>query len=197
MDEINFKRSKILVRQLLLCFIDFNRTVLPYFDKRKLYRLPFKEYDRFRVTDKEKFRKELYRLKQYGFIKKYYQGKEQFLTLTKKGESLTKRYLIEQLDFIKPKIWDKKWRLVIFDIPNPKKKSRDAVRRKLENIGFIKLQESVYVFPFECLLEINFLKNTYYLSPYIQYIVAERIESEINLIKKFLRLHVLEDKMIK
>ncbi len=196
MDELTFEKSRILVRQLLLCFVDFNRD-LPFFDKARIYHLSLKKYDKFRMADREKFTKALSYLKQKRFIKKYYKDRESFIELTDKGKELVKKCLTDQLMVIKPKVWDRRWRLVIFDIPNQKRKSRDVIRDKLEHIGFIKLQESVYVYPFECLAEINYLKNNYFLAPYIQYIVADRIETETNLIKRFLDLDVLEQKMLK
>lgn len=82
---------------------------------------------------------------------------------------------------------------MIYDISNDKKNEREAVRRKLENIGFLKLQESVFVFPFECLEVVNLFKETYFLGPYVQYIVAERIESERDLIHEFYDRKILTD----
>lgn len=196
MDELKFKKTKIIARQILLYFIDFNRVVLPYFDKKKIYRIPMKMYDKFRLKDKERFRRELYRLKQQGFVKKYLAGKSDYLELTQKGQKLIKKYLIEGLEIRAPQKWDKKWRIVIFDIPNDKRKMRDVLRNKLQTIGFFELQESVYVFPFDCQNEISFLKNMYFLRPYIQYIVADRIETETDLIKMFLDRGLLSEKLL-
>lgn len=44
--------------------------------------------------------------------------------------------------------WDGYWRLAFYDIPENKKSSRIALQKKLVNIGFGKLQESVYVSPY-------------------------------------------------
>lgn len=197
MNELKFKQTKIMVRQLLLTFIDVNRAILPLFDKRNIYRIPFKAYDKFRENDKESFRLELYRLQQEKIIKKYFDGKEEFIEISIKGKKRLKKYVIDQLDIKQPKVWDKKWHIVIFDIPNSKNKSRDTLRHKLIEIGFIELQESVYVFPFDCRSEIIFLKNLLYLNPYVQYIIADRIETEVDLIKIFLNKEILNDKLIK
>lgn len=183
--DIKLRKTMIISRQILLYFFDFYKVILPIFDKANVYRLPFKAYDRFREKDKIKFSREMYRLKRLGFIKEYFKNKEKSIELTAKGKKYLKRYLAGELIIKKPAIWDKKWRLVIFDIPNDKKAERDVIRRKLERLGFLKLQESVYVFPFECLNEINLIKGLYFLSPYIQYIVAERVETEMNLLKEF------------
>jgi len=197
MDKLKFKLSKIIARQILLYFIDVNRAVLPFFDKYRTYRIAFKEYDEFRANDKEKFRKEIYRLKQEKFIKKYYENKICYLELTAKGKEKLKRCLADELELpVVDNAWDGKWRMVIFDIPNEKSKSRDYLRRKLLNYGFLELQKSIYVFPFDCLNEINFLKNTFYLKPYVQYIVADRIETETDLITIFLDRNILTQNML-
>src|SRR3989344_3239456 len=46
--------------------------------------------------------------------------------------------------------WDKKWRIVIFDIPQKFNKERNRFRYKLKNTGFYMLQKSVFVFPYPC-----------------------------------------------
>lgn len=184
-EYLKLKKTAIVSRQILLYFFDFYRSVIPIFDKARVYRIPFKAYDKFRENDKIKFSREMYRLKRAGIIKKYIDEKGESIELTAKGKRLAKKYLIDQMEVALPRKWDKKWRLVIFDIPNEKRIIRDVLREKLERIGFMKLQESVYVFPFDCQKEIDIMKATYYIRPYVQYIVADRIETEVNLLENF------------
>lgn len=191
MGKLSLKKSGILVKDILLTFIDINRDMLEFFDSRKLYRIPFEKYDDFRNENKTKFRKEIYRLSQEGIIRKYYQDKKWYLELSQKGKKKLKKYVTDQLEIKYPNKWDKKWRIVIFDVPDKKKKSRDVLRSKLLSIGFIELQESVYVFPFDCWPEIEYLKNLLALSPNIQYIVANRIETETDLLETFIDRNVL------
>jgi DNA-binding transcriptional regulator PaaX len=198
MDRESITKTKLLARQILLGFIDINRALAyPFFDSSRMYRASLKKYDKFRFEDKVRFSKEIYRLNQAGFIKKYYDGKDVFIELTGKGKKRVKKYISDEMSIKKSRKWDRKWRIVIFDIPNGKRKSRDYIRNRLEYMGFYKLQESVYVFPFECLDEINYLKNNYFLAPYVQYIVADRIETETNLIKIFLDREILKNNMLK
>ncbi len=194
--NLKLKKTEIIAKQILLYFIDFNRAILPFFDKKRIYRVPFKIYDKFRLENKEKFHHEMYRLKQAGFIKKYFDGKDYYLELLPKGQNQIKTYLTKDLKITSPKKWDKKWRVVIYDIANDKKDKREILREKLNNLGFIELQESVYIHPFDCLNEINLLKNMYYITPHVQYLVVERLETEINLIKKFYDRGILKDSML-
>lgn len=195
-DEINLRKTSIIARQILLYFCDFYRWYIPIFDKRRVYRIPFYYYDKFRSKNKDKFRWEMSRLQRAGFVKKYFDGKDNYLELTQKGKRQIKSYLTKDMEISVPKKWDRKWRLVVYDIADDKKSEREIVRQKLENLGFLKLQESVYVYPFECANEIGLLKGMYFLSPYVQYIVADRIETEIDLIKKFLDRGTLTKNML-
>lgn len=197
MDKIKLKKTSMVARQILLYFVDLNREILPVFDKRNIYRLPFKAYDKFRLQDKTKFSREMYRLKQQGLIKVYLDGKEKNIELTKRGKEKLKKQLVGSLEIHEPLIWDGKWRLVIFDIPDGKKGIRQYLRNKLLSIGFIELQESVYVFPFECLDEINLIRENFFIKPYVQFILADRIETEKNLIETFLDLGILKESQIK
>jgi len=194
--EIKFKKTLAIARQILLYFVDFERYYLPIFDKRRIYKIPFKYYDKFRQKDRERFSHEMYRLKRAGFIKRYFDGKAEIVELLPKGREKIKNYLIQDLEIPKLEKWDRKWRIVIYDISDDKKNEREFIRRKLEVLGFLKIQESVWVYPFDCSNEIDFLKGLFFLSPHVQYIVAERIETEINLIKKFYDKGVLTDKML-
>jgi DNA-binding transcriptional regulator PaaX len=95
--------------------------------------------------------------------------------LTKKGE----RELEKIGDVItKPKKWDGKWRILIFDITETKKSTRDNIRRTLINIGFIKLQNSVWVFPYDCEDLITLLKVDLMVGKEMLYIIADKIEND-------------------
>lgn len=196
MDKLKIRKTEIIARQMLLYFVDFFRLTIPIFDKARFYRIPFQEYDKLRLKDKIKFSHEMYRLKREGVIKRYIDEKGKFIELTPKGQKLIKKCFTEQLEIKSPAKWDKKWRVVIFDIPEDKKRERDILRNKLERMGFLKLQESVYVYPFECGLEIEMLKKMYFIEPYVQYVLADRIETEIDLLEKFYDLGVLEKQKI-
>lgn len=195
-EGLTFRKAKLVSEQILLYFIDFVRATNPRVIKTWKYEIPIREYDRFRQGNKIKFSQEMYRLKQCGIISGYLKDKQKFIKLTKKGKKRLKKYLLSALEIESPSKWDKKWRLVIFDIPDDKKNEREIFRRKLEELGFLKLQESVYIYPFECATQIDYLKRNYLIAPYVQYILADRIETEVNLVKKFHDRGLISDKNI-
>lgn len=98
------------------------------------------------------------------------------LSITKKGESFLQRLEQNNFKISRPKKWDKKWRIVIFDIKEERKSSRDKLRRTLIQIGFKKLQNSVWVYPYNCENLITLLKTDFKIGKDILYIIAEHIE---------------------
>lgn len=107
------------------------------------------------------------------------------IVLTKDGEKKAIRFKLDDIKIKKPKKWDKQWRIVIFDIPNRFKKAREAMRKKLKELGFVKLQESVFVFPYECENEINFIVEVFQIRPFIRFIRASSITNEEQLMINF------------
>lgn len=178
-------RVVLSVKEILMYLVDFGAILFEYGDKSRVYRRSIKEYWKWRDFDKTRFSKDLYRLKRDKFIKIYLEGKNKHIELTVKGKNKIKSYLIADLKIKIPQTWDQKWRIVIFDIPNEKKTARDILAKKLKNLGFLRLQKSVFVFPYDCKSEIDYLKEIYEIKSNVQYIIADRIDTEINLLKYF------------
>jgi len=119
-------------------------------------------------------------------ILKEKEGGNFVVELTEKGKRKVKEIQFENLQIEKPKVWDKKWRVVIFDIPDKfKRKARDALRKKLKELGFYPFQKSVWVIPYPCEKEIQFLCELFKIRPYVNIIVAESIDNDIKLKKYF------------
>lgn len=87
---------------------------------------------------------------------------------TKDGRKMTRKFLLETLEISHPKRWDGKWRIVIFDIPERYKKARHSLWGKLKELNFYPLQKSVWVHPFPCEHEIQFLKNVFNIEPFVE-----------------------------
>ena len=102
-----------------------------------------------------------------------------------KGKALT--YKANNMKIECVGVWDKKWRVVIFDIPEDEREARDALREHLEYMGFFVLQRSVFAHPFNCRNEIDFLIELYGIRKYVRFMVAEHIDNEAHL-KKFFKL---------
>lgn len=103
---------------------------------------------------------------------------KQIICLTVQGKRKILRYSIDKLSIESPKHWDRKWRLVLYDVPKNDKSLGDAIRRTLHNLGFYPIQESVYVYPYSCFTQIEFLRQYYGLGSNVQYMVVEKIEDD-------------------
>ena len=106
------------------------------------------------------------------------------IVLTRKGKLESLTYRFEQMK-IERKDWDGKWRAVVFDVPEKLRGARDALRNKLREIGFCELQKSVFVFPFECRDEIDFVIEFFDLRRYVRVGLLEEIDNNLHLKKLF------------
>lgn len=106
--------------------------------------------------------------------------------ITDNGKKYLRTLDIDNMCLKKSEKWDKKWRLVIFDVPEEQKQARNALRQKLRDLGFVKLQKSVWITPFSCNDEIRFLREIFNISFNVDIITATDIGyHEIKLKKIF------------
>ncbi|MDP3874960.1 MAG: CRISPR-associated endonuclease Cas2 [bacterium] len=106
-------------------------------------------------------------------------------TLTSQGEKILSHWELADYKLTKPKKWDKKWRIVIFDIPEKKKGIRDQVRQIFIATGFRRLQDSVWVYPYDCEDVIGLLKTDFGIGRDLLYVIADQIENDKYLRREF------------
>ena len=105
--------------------------------------------------------------------------------LTKAGKAEVARYFHGELVLQKPKVWDRKYRLVIFDIKEWKRGIRDELRRWLLHLGFVRLQNSVWVYPYECQEIVVLLKSKFRIGKEILYLTVDYLENDYWLRREF------------
>lgn len=152
----------------------------PYFVSNLLRTFP--RANRYKKHSMENL---FYRLKKEGSIAIEKKNNQIYISLTEKGRRKAGRFQINALHIPKQKHWDKKWRIVIFDVPVRLKKVRDSLRYHLKELGFHELQYSVFVHPFPCLGEIEFITEFYNARKFIRFIEADFIDNELHLKHKF------------
>lgn len=101
---------------------------------------------------------------------------ELILTLTERGKKKVLSYKLEEMKIEKPKKWDKHFRVIVFDIPENRREARNIFRKKLKDLGFHQLQKSVFVCPYECMNEIDFLRHELDIAKFVNYILAKEIQ---------------------
>src|SRR3989344_4093866 len=89
----------------------------------------------------------------------------------------TRRLLSKPIS--RPKKWDDKWRLILFDIATEDRRKRDAFRTFIRKIGATMLQKSVWVYPYDCSEHILLLRDFFDFSKKeLRIVLAENIESD-------------------
>lgn len=106
-------------------------------------------------------------------------------SLTREGEKLLKKWEFFNYKIRKPSVWDNKWRVVIFDIPEKKKTVRDRLTLLLRQAGFERLQDSVWVYPYDCEDMIGVLKTDFGVGKNILYMIVEELENDKHLREQF------------
>ena len=97
-------------------------------------------------------------------------GDKRRIELTQSGKSRSISYLIHGLAVKKQKRWDRKWRIVIFDVPETRRKTRDSLRGHLKRLGFYEFQKSVFAIPYPCEDEVTTIANFLNLKDNLRYL---------------------------
>jgi DNA-binding transcriptional regulator PaaX len=151
------------------------------FDK-SMYRL-LKKLDK-RAQQRE-LRRAIHYMKTRGLIKYDTRDYEHGIELTKAGkEHLVKRNY-ETMNLAIPKKWDKKWRLVFFDIPEDIKTKRNVLTLKLKSLGFRQLQKSIWIHPFSCRPEIEAVCEVLDIRRFVTLVEITEIDNEALLKERF------------
>ena len=128
----------------------------------------------------------LSRLEKKGLVMTVRTAKGPNALLTEKGKRYAQRlHASEQIRIRPPHKWDKQWRIVIFDIWERRRKVRYHLRTALKKAGFLRLQDSVWIYPYDCEELLAFLRADLNLGKSILYIIANGIEREGYLKKHF------------
>lgn len=113
-----------------------------------------------------------------GFLRR---DNNNYLHITDKGRiKLWTKYGIE-----KQIRWDSRWRVLIFDIPEKRKGTRTEIRRILSSVGFARLQDSVWVYPYKCEEFVALLKAEKRIGKDLLYMIVDSIENDKYLKENF------------
>ena len=180
---------RVTSEEILLSFVDALASVI---DSNPIYRKPCRKYLEQRNIDEGKFWERIKYLKRRGYVESFVEGKEKYIEITPRGIEQVKKVQFKSMRIKRNDIWDGKWRLVIFDIADKHKNSRDSFRKKLIKMEFIPIQESVYAYPFECSKELKLIIEHYDIGNDALIMVADIIQGEEDLIDFFLNKGVLK-----
>ncbi|MBI4049734.1 MAG: CRISPR-associated endonuclease Cas2 [Candidatus Doudnabacteria bacterium] len=135
--------------------------------------------------NREQIRKAVDYLKRKKFIAYPANAKNSYFYLTKAGRRRLLQLKIQELS-IEKVAWDKRWRLVTFDIPETDTRQRFQFRRKLKELGFFHFQRSVFILPYPCEKQINLISEHLNIQPYVHVLTTERFTADKDLVKHFM-----------
>ena len=113
----------------------------------------------------------------------FYDGKR--YCMTPKGKDILRNWQFVNFKLERPRKWDRKWRVIIFDIPEKKRKIRDQIRILFKSAGFYLLQDSVWVYPYDCEDVLTLLKSDLGVGKNILYLIVDEIENDKHLCESF------------
>lgn len=143
---------------------------------RAFYRIAYKK-----ARERYHRRLALERLESQGYV----QFRGEYASINATGRELLGRTIANVKESLKNRTWDRKWRIITFDIPERYRQSRNKVRGILKRAGFLKLQNSTWIFPHECEELSRLLKSNPRLSRHILYGVLEKIQDDALLRRRF------------
>lgn len=172
--------TRMILKGILLGGAIVVASTSPYFVSRVLPRLL--KYGAHKSKNKNQ-KKEVYdifyQLKNRNLIQFEQRGKQIYINLTEEGKRKAGKYQIDNLEIKKPKKWDAKWRILIFDIKDREKIKREALRGKIKEMGLFQLQKSVWVCPYDFQKEADILRSFFGLKKEeMQMITASEIEDD-------------------
>lgn len=103
------------------------------------------------------------------------------MILNERGREKAISFNIETMNIKKLKVWDRKWRVVLFDIPEKRKDDRNALRGVLKRLGFYEFQKSVFVYPYPCENELDYVIEFFRIRPHVRIMLATSIDNELHL----------------
>ena len=126
----------------------------------------------------------IYDLKKRKIIELKEVGDKTHLLLTEKGARRKLRFNLRNMSIHKMSVWDHKWRMLMFDIPESKKIARNVFRSRIKELGFFQFQKSVWVYPYPCENEVDFLAEYFEIAEYIHFLTI-KIEDDNPLCVEF------------
>jgi len=124
-------------------------------------------------TKEQEYKRLLRYMERQKLIETLSDNGEVTVKITEKGRKRLVKVDLDNMVVPTPKSWDKKWRLVMFDIPKVKQTQRLYFLEKLRMMGFYKMQASFWVHPFPCEEQVHVLCEAYGLRQYTSIATCE------------------------
>lgn len=187
------KGIHITLLKLFAAYQDIDDALASY---RPLY--PSLQYDSTYFVERGRRRAKIERrrlqqridyLKREHYIEIKKEKGERLVRLTSKAKyEILRLRFAEHMQIARGKRWDKKWRLLIFDVPEDQKKYRDFFRKLLKQNGFRMWQFSVWIAPYDPEPHLHHLLQYLGIADFYELIEVDCTKCTPRLKKKFCNL---------
>lgn len=141
----------------------------------------------WKEIERRALRRAIDRLYESKWINFKYNEKDKSNTIvvTREGKKVALNFKAHQMKIKPTKKWDGKWRVVTFDVPEKARYVRDGIRAALKRMEFFEYQKSVFIHPFECQDEVDFIIEFYEARPWVRFLIVESLDNEFHLLTHF------------
>lgn len=148
-----------------------------------------------REWERWKTQQALKRLRERRYVRFEEKGHETYIVITEKGKQRLRTFEFNSIALPEPpKRWDRKWRVVVFDVPEKKSRERKLLRDKLDELGFLALQKSIFAYPHPCEDEIDFLTQFLDIDRHVHCLLTDSLGSAEGAVRKHFGLLLSEDR---
>lgn len=119
-----------------------------------------------------------------GFITFEERGNLRYARITEKGKRVLQLEM-QKVAHAEKRKWDHRWRVVTFDIPEKRRGVRGRLRRFMDEYGFVRLQDSVWIYPYDCEDLIALVKADLRVGVSVLYMIVEKLENDKHLREHF------------
>lgn len=108
-----------------------------------------------------------------------------YARVTEAGEQVLALNSAREAHPRKPRRWDGRWRVVLFDIPERRRGIRNRLRLFMSEYGFVRLQDSAWIYPYDCEDLIALAKANFRVGIDVLYMIVEQLERDKHLREHF------------
>lgn len=137
------------------------------------------------ARERARIKRSLHALERRGMIDRQKNTAGETWKLTAKGKKVTLQAQLSNMTIQRQDAWDRLWRIIMFDIPENKRIARRALSGTLKKIGCVHYQKSVFLTPFPCEKEIDFVGDVFKVRKCIRIVIAKKIEGATQFRKHF------------
>ena len=110
---------------------------------------------------------------------------KRYARITTLGKQVLEFESLRDKSLRKPKRWEGRRRVVLFDIPERRRRVRNQLRRFMQEFGFVHLQDSAWIYPYDCEDVIALAKANFRIGVDALYMIVEQLERDKHLREHF------------